>query len=94
MFESFDQAVAALEAHNQGGIKKIIQSIDPAFADLLADGEAVATPASQANGQESERREPTSSEVEPQLAQFKGANRDSNTESLPSLQRSIGRRTR
>ena len=34
------QALAALEAQNQGGIKEIVQSIDSEFAGLLVDGEA------------------------------------------------------
>lgn len=34
------QAVSALETHDQGGIREIVQNIDNEFAGLLADGEA------------------------------------------------------
>ncbi len=80
--EMLGQAVAALEAQSQGGIKKIIQSIDTEFANLLADGDAAAAPAEQAEGQGSDRREPES-----QPAPSEGAEWDREKESPPALQR-------
>ena len=53
--EMLGQAVAALEAQSQGGIKEIIQSIDTEFADLLSDNEAATD--NQADGQTGGRRE-------------------------------------
>ncbi len=92
--EMLDQAVAALEAQSQGGIKETIQRIDTVLADLLADGDAVAAPAGQAEGQSSDRREPMSEEAESQPALSAGAKWNPEMESLPSLQRIIKRRQR
>ncbi len=92
--EMLGQAVAALEAQSQGGIKEIIQSIDTVLADLLADGDAVATPAGQFEGQSSDRHEPVSKEAESQPEPFEGTKWNPEMESLPSLQRIIKRRQR
>ena len=89
--EILGQAVAALEAQSQGGIKEIIQSIDTVLTDLLADGDAVATPAGQAEGQSSDRHEPASKEAESQPEPFEGTKWNPEMESLPSLQRLIKR---
>ncbi len=92
--EMLGQAVVALEAQSQGGIKEIIQSIDTEFADLLADGDAVAAPAGQAEGQSSDRREPMSKEAVSQPALSGDATWDQVMESLPSLQWHLKRRQR
>ncbi len=89
--ELLGQAVAALEAQSQSGIKKIIQSIDTEFADLLAVGDAAVAPDGQAEGQDSDRREPASKEVGSQPAPSEGAKWDPEKESLPVLQRIMGR---
>ncbi len=88
------QAVEALETQSQGGIKEIIQSIEPAFADLLADGDAVAAPAGQAEWQSGDQREPMSKEAESQPALSVGAKWDLEMESPPLLQWHIKRRQR
>ncbi len=88
--EMLGQAVVALEAQSQGGIKEIIQSIDTEFADLLADGDAVAAPAGQAEGQGSDRREPASNEAESQPTPSEGAKWDPEKESLPACRRIMG----
>ncbi len=88
--EMLGQAVVALEAQSQGGIKEIIQSIDAEFADLLADGDAVAAPAGQAEGQGSDRREPASNEAESQPTPSEGAKWDPEKESLPARRRIMG----
>ena len=89
--EMLGQAVAALEAQSQGGIKEIIQSIDTVLADLLADGDAVATPAGQVEGQSSDRHEPVSKEAESQPEPSESTRWNPEMESLPSLQRLIKR---
>ncbi len=85
--EMLGQAVAALEAQSQGGIKKIIQSFDTEFVEVLAEGDAAAAPAEQAEGQGSDRREPASKEAEPQPAPSEGAEWDRDKESPPAPQR-------
>ena len=87
--EMLGQAVAALEAQSEGGIKEIIESIDTEFADLLADGGAAAAPTGQAEGQGSDRREPASKEAESQPAPSEGAKWDPEKESLPALRRRL-----
>ncbi len=87
--EMLGQAVAALEAQSQSGIKEIIQSIDTEFAALLAAGDAAAAPDGQAEGQDSDRREPASKEVVSQPAPSEGAKWDPEKESLPVLKRTL-----
>jgi hypothetical protein len=89
------QALAALEAQSQGGIKEIVQSIDSEFADLLADG---AAPAAQGDG-DGGRREPASPEPHSQEHQSQedpseGSKWEPENESPPALQRIMGRRKR
>jgi uncharacterized phage infection (PIP) family protein YhgE len=108
--EMLGQAVAALEAQSQGGIKEIVQSIDTEFADLLAEGDTAATPSGQAEGPAEEqgggRREPTSNEAEPtsneaepaadaaESDSSEGATWDPDNEAPPALKRIMGRRRR
>jgi hypothetical protein len=94
------QAVAALEAQSQGGIKEIVQSIDSEFADLLADD---AGPAEQGTG-DGGRREPATAEPHSQEPQSQedpsqedpseGSKWEPENESPPALQRIMGRRKR
>ena len=50
-----------------------VKGFSTEFADLLADGDAAVTPAGQAEGQGSDRREPASKEAESQPALSEGA---------------------
>jgi chromosome segregation ATPase len=89
------QAVAALEAQSQGGIKEIVQSIDSEFADLLADGAAPAEPGTGDGGRrEPATAEPHSQEPQSQEDTSEGSKWEPENESPPALQRIMGRRKR
>ena len=91
------QALAALEAQSQGGIKEIVQSIDTEFADLLADdGAATDSQAgsqvdSQADGQTGGRRAPATEGIASQEAPSADDKWEPEKESAPALQRILGR---
>ena len=95
------QAVAALEAQSQGGIREIVQSIDTEFAGLLSDGEAQEEPGTDGDG---DRQGAASGEAQTQGTQSQG-NKSQETqsqdpewqpdnESPRALQRIMGRRKR
>jgi len=91
------QALAALEAQNQGGIKEIVQSIDSEFAGLLAADEG--QPEEAEADEDGDRREPAnaetdSDEAEIQDASSEGPKWDPENESAPALQRIMGRKKR
>jgi DNA repair exonuclease SbcCD ATPase subunit len=90
-------ALAALEAQSQGGIKEIVHSIDTEFADLLSENEAATD--SQVDGQTDEqtdeqtggRREPTTEDTASQEAETTDDKWEPEKGSAPALQRIMGR---
>ncbi len=87
------QALVALEAPRQGGIKEIVQSIDSEFAGLLADNEAQP----EGTGGDGDRRGSVPTEAEPQEDSSQGTPSaepkwEPENESPPALQRILGRR--
>ncbi len=88
------QAVAALEAQSQGGIREIVQSIDSEFAGLLTDDEAQVEQGTASDG---DQQESESGEVQSQGTQSQGAKTENSewkpdNESPRALQRIMGRR--
>ncbi len=83
------QALVALEAPSQGGIKEIVQSIDSEFAGLLADSEAQSE---HDTGGDGGRREPPAAEADSQEAPSEDSEWEPENESVPALQRIMGRR--
>ncbi len=88
------QAVAALEAQSQGGIREIVQSIDSEFAGLLTDDEAQV---GQGTASDGDHQESESGEVQSQGTQSQGAKTENSewkpdNESPRALQRIMGRR--
>jgi flagellar capping protein FliD len=106
--DMLDQAVTALEAKGDGGIKEIVKSIDSEFASLLADSEAeqgTGTVAdtggdrrgasnSESQPQEAQPQEAQPQEAQPQEAQSEDTKWEPENESVPVLQRIMGRRKR
>ena len=91
------QALAALEAQSQGGIKELVQSIDSEFAGLLADDEA--QPGQDGTGGDGGRQgtataEADSQEAESQETPSEDSKWEPENESPPALQRIMGRRKR
>ena len=84
------QALVALEVPSQGGVKEIVQSIDREFAGLLADSEA---PSEHDTG-DGGRREPAAAEADTQEAPSEEPGWEPENESIPALQRIMGRRKR
>lgn len=82
------EALTALEAQNQGGIKEIVSSIDTEFADLLTDNEAAT------DNQTGGRRAPASDDTASQEAKTTDSDWEPEKESIPALQRIMGRRSR
>ncbi len=82
------QALVALEAPSQGGIKEIVQSIDSEFAGLLADGEAQLE---HDTGGDGGRREPATAATDSQEAPSEDPKWEPENESVPALQRIMGR---
>ena len=90
------QAVDALDAQSQSGIKEIVQSIDSEFASLLGDGAA--------SGEQGDggRRDPVSTELQPeepdteesQEVPSEESDWEPENESPPALQRIMGRHKR
>ncbi len=91
--EMLGQALVALEAPIQGGIKEIVQSIDSQFAGLLADDEAQPADTGDDGGRrgsvptEAGAQEDPSQESPPAEPKWEPEN-----ESPPALQRILGRR--
>ncbi len=86
------EALAALEAQTQGGIKDIVSSIDTEFADLLSDNEAATD--NQADGRTGDRRAPATGDTASQEAKTTDGKWEPEKESIPALQRIMGRRSR
>lgn len=82
------EALTALEAQNQGGIKEIVSSIDTEFADLLTDNEAAT------DNQTGDRRAPASDGTASKEAKTTDSDWEPEKESIPALQRIMGRRSR
>ncbi len=85
------QALAALETQNQGGIREIVQSIDSEFAGLLVDGEAQSE--HDTDGVDV-RRGPPTAEADSQETPSEDPKWEPENESVPALQRIMGRRKR
>ncbi len=112
--DMLDQAVTALEAKSDGGIKEIVKSIDSEFASLLADSEAEqgadtggdrrGAANSESQPQEAQPRDAQPQEAQPRDAQPPDAQSEDaqsedtkwepENESVPALQRIMGRRKR
>ncbi|MCH8189297.1 MAG: hypothetical protein IIB66_11500 [Proteobacteria bacterium] len=92
--EMLGQALAALEAQSQGGIKEIVESIDSEFAGLLVDGEAQSEHDTGADGGDGGRREPPTAEADSQEAPSEPPKWEPENESVPALQRIMGRHKR
>ena len=91
------QALVALEVPGQGGVKEIVQSIDREFAGLLADSEAPSehdTDDGGHDGGDGGRREPAAAEADTQEAPSEEPGWEPENESIPALQRIMGRRKR
>lgn len=89
------QALVALEAPSQGGIQEIVQSIDREFAGLLADGEAPSEHDTDDGGDgDGGWREPATAEADSQEAPSEDPKWEPGNESVPALQRIMGRRKR
>ena len=88
------QALAALEAQSQGGIKEIVQSIDSEFAGRLADGEAQSEHDTGDDDGDGGRREPATAEADSQEAPSENPKWEPKNESVPALQRIMGRHKR
>ncbi len=86
-------ALAALEAQSQGGIKEIVQSIDTEFADLLSDSEAVTN--NRVDGKTGEqtggRRVPATEDTASQEAETTDDKWEPEKDAVPALQRIMGR---
>ena len=91
--EMLGQALVALEAPIQGGIKEIVQSIDSQFAGLLADDEAQPADTGGDGGRRgSVPTEAGSQEVPSQETRPAEPKWEPDNESPPALQRILGRR--
>ncbi len=95
------QALVALEAPSQGGIKEIVRSIDSEFAGLLADDEAQPEPelepeqegAGGDGGRRGAMPREVDSQAEPSQETPSADSRwEPENESPPALQRILGRR--
>ena len=92
------QALVALEVPGQGGVKEIVQSIDREFAGLLADSEAPSEHDTGDDGGDDGgdggRREPAAAEADTQEAPSEEPGWEPENETVPALQRIMGRRKR
>jgi hypothetical protein len=89
------QALAALEAQNQGGIKEIVQSIDSEFAGLLADDEAQPEQAGTGGDGGRPGPAPTAADAQEDPSQetpSADSKWEPENEAPPALQRILGRR--
>ncbi len=87
------QALVALEAPSQGGIKEIVQSIDSEFVGLLADDQAQPESTGGAGGQRGSVPTEADSQEDPsQNTRSAEPKWEPENESPPALQRILGRR--